>query len=256
MQSIDRSLLIRRLVRSAGLQALWNVYDRGMPVFVHTIDVVDLCLDRLAHSPEINATVVVIAGLIHDLSKDTSTRDDGRSHSLLMRTDPRAAAEPSMALLSEIEQSTQVYLSTIERAHVHHCVMTHHGLHGKLAPETQEAWLIAEFDEISGTRHRLAPIDANNILPLLAQGYKWPEAAISLGVTRDLIKTRLRDATLAEGVRDWIDLMPIWQANGSVRGGTPERQANLARAKHAVQIAQASPEYLIERLDSITVVAN
>ncbi len=256
MQSIDRALFIRRLVRSARLQALWNVHDRGMPVFVHTIDVVDLCIDRLARSPELNPTVVVLAGLIHDLSKDLTTRDDSRSHSLLMRTDPAAAAEPSMALLAEVEQSTEVYLSTTERTHVHHCVMTHHGLHGKLAPETPEAWLLAEFDEVSGTRHRLAPIDANDILPLLVQGYKWPEAAISLGVTRDLIKTRLRDATLAEGVRDWIDLMPIWQANGSVLGGTPERQANLARAKRAVQIAQASPEYLVERLDSMIVLAN
>lgn len=251
MLPFDRTRLIRELVRSAAVQSLWNVYDRGMPVFAHTIDVVDLCMDRLQMAPQLDETVIVVAALIHDLSKDPSNRDDQRSHSFLMRSDPDAAAGISMSVLEGVEESISARLSATERAHVHHCVATHHGTHGMRAPETPEALLLAECDEISGTRHRLAPIEANDILPLLDQGYKWPEAAISLGVTRELIKTRLRDSALAEGVRDWVDLLPIWRSNGTVRGGSPERQANLARAKHVIKLAHASPDYLIERLDAL-----
>jgi len=191
----------------------------------------------------------VLAALVHDYSKLPLERLDGRSHSFLMRTDPDVAADASMDLLTEGERKCGVALPPAQRAHVRHIVLSHHGPYGKIQPATAEARLVAECDFVSGTEHRLAPVDANDVLPLLAEGYRWREAAALLGVSRDLVKLRLREACEAEGVREWVQLLPTWRRNGAVAAGTPRRQQQLARARLIYRLSREVPDCLLERLE-------
>jgi hypothetical protein len=245
----QRDALLTALLLSPRMQCLWDVRDRGMPVFAHTLDVALLCLDRLPEDPGIDTTAVVLGALVHDFSKLPLERLDGRSHSYLMRSDPDVAADASLDLLAEGERQSGVFVDPRRRAHVRHIVLSHHGQYGKVMPATAEARLVAECDFISGTEHRLAPVDANDVLPLLAEGYRWREAAVLLGVNRDLVKTRLRDACQAECVREWVDLLPIWRRNGAVAAGTPRRQHQLARARLIFRLAREVPDCLLDRLN-------
>jgi hypothetical protein len=245
----QRDALITALLLSPRMQSLWDVRDRGMPVFAHTLDVALLCLDRLSALTDLDTTAIVLGALVHDYSKLPLERLDGRSHSYLMRTDPDVAADASMDLLADGERKSGVAVDPERRAHVRHIVLSHHGTYGKVHPRTAEAHLVAECDFFSGTEHRLAPVDANDVLPLLAEGYRWREAAVLLGVNRDLVKTRLREACEAEGVREWVHLLPIWRRNGSVAAGTPRRQQQLARARLIYRLSREVPDCLLERLD-------
>jgi hypothetical protein len=191
--------------------------------------------------------VVVLGSLIHDASKAPwADRRTQRSHSSLMREDPEPVAAVSMALLGDAERRSGVALAPETRGHVHHVVLSHHGVYGKVHPRTPEARLVAACDHFSSTNHRLAPVDANDILPLLAEGYRWPEAAARLGFARELVKTRLREACDAEGVRAWTELLPIWRRTGRVATGG--QAAEIARAKEVLQLARRLPDSLIERV--------
>jgi hypothetical protein len=165
-----------------------------------------------------------------------------------MRTQPDLAADVSMGLLAEAEERVGMPLDEARRQHVRHIVLSHHGQYGKVHPRTPEAGLVAACDFVSGTLHRVAAVDANDILPLLSEGYKWREAAALLGVGRDVIKTRLREACDAHDVRQWVDLLPIWHRSGAVTIGDPKRQRQLARARHVTRLARQVPECLIDRL--------
>lgn len=244
----ERDALLSALLLSADLQALWDVGDRGMPVFAHSLDVALLCLERAAGRTDLDLTVSLIGALIHDVSKHPATLPDERSHSLIMRTVPDVAADISLAALDRAEQECGVRLGPVERGKLRHIVLSHHGVYGKIHPASPEARLVAACDLLSSTRHRLAPIDANDVLPLLGGGYRWPEAAVRLGVGRELIKTRLREACSAEGVRDWVDLLPIWRDRGSVRSGSDERVEQIARARLIVRLAREVPNSLLDRL--------
>jgi hypothetical protein len=245
--SAQRDALITALLLSPRMQALWDVHDRGMPVFTHSLDVALLCLDRAQLAPELDLDAIVFGALVHDYSK--LPREDGRSHSYLMRNDPDTAADASMELLAEGERKSGVAVDPARRAHVRHIVLSHHGTWGKVHPRTPEAWLVAECDQLSGTEHRLAPLDANDLLPLLSEGYRWKEAAALLGVGRELVKARLREACQAEGVREWVHLLPIWRSRGSVRAGTERRQQQLARARLVDRLARQVPDCLLDRLN-------
>lgn len=251
MLPAQRDALVGALLLSPRMQRLWDVGDRGMPVFVHSLDVVLLCLEQIGRRTDLDVTAIVLGALIHDASKLPSF-DEQRSHSLLMRQDPWPAADVSMELLVQAEQSCGVQLDDARREHVRHIVLAHHGPHGRIHPQTEEARLVAACDALSGTQHRLAPIDANDMLPLLAEGFRWPRAAARLGVSRELVKTRLREACLAEGVRDWVDLLPIWHRNGTVRAGTPERQRQVGRARYLFQLAGQVPDCLLVRLAAVS----
>jgi hypothetical protein len=246
---VQRDALITALLLSPRMQGLWDVRDRGMPVFVHTLDVALLCLDRVGAVSDLDTTAIVLGALVHDYSKLPLERLDGRSHSYLMRTDPAVAADASMDLLAEGERQSGVVVEADRRAHVRHIVLSHHGQYGRVLPATAEARLVAECDFLSGTEHRLVPVDANDVLPLLAEGYRWPEAAALLGVNRELIKTRLRDACEVAGVREWVHLLPIWRRDGSVAPGTPHRQRQLARARLIYRLSREVPDCLLERLN-------
>src|SRR5207302_1620131 len=113
--------------------------------------------------------------------------------------------------------------------------------------------LIVACDSLSGTHHRLPALDANDVLPLLAEGYKWKEAAALLGTSRELIKTRLREACEAERVREWVELLPIWRSRGQVTTGDVVKQRQLARAKLVTRLAHQVPDCLIERLSPVRI---
>lgn len=240
--------LIGAILLSPRMQRLWDAGDRGMPVFAHSIDVALLCLDRLEHRHDLDRLATVVGALIHDASKLPDPRAEDRSHSWLMRTCPDVAADISLDILTAAERSSGVGLDDARRDHIHHIVASHHGQYGRELPRTEEARLVAACDQVSGTEHRLAPVDANDILPLLGEGYRWGRTAVLLGVGRDLVKKRLREACEAEGVRDWPDLLPIWRRNGTVRSGTPEMCRQIARARFVLRAARRVPDSILERL--------
>jgi hypothetical protein len=248
----QRDALITALLLSPRMQSLWDAGDRGMPVFAHSIDVALLALDRAESHPDLDTTAIVLAALIHDYSKLPLPELGGRSHTLLMKSAPDLAADASLELLAEGERKSGVTLDPERRAHVRHIVLSHHGQHGNILPQTAEASLVAECDFISSTEHRLSPIDANDLLPLLAEGYRWKEAAALLGVGRELVKTRLREACDAEQVREWIDLLPIWRRTGAVAAGSATRQRQLARARLIFRLAREVPDCLLERLNGVS----
>src|SRR5688572_27561963 len=190
------------------MRALWHAEDRGMPVLVHSLDVALLALGKAGR---LDRGVIAIGALIHDASKGPFMLPEGLSHSFVMRMRPEIAADASMRLVAEAEAASGVSLEATRREHVRHVVLSHHGEHGLQHPKTPEARLVAAADQLSGTQHRLPPVDANDILPLLAEGYRWPQAAALLGVERELIKQRLRNACEAAGVREWVELLPIWK---------------------------------------------
>lgn len=246
MLSSQRDALLSSLLLSPRSQALWDVHDRGLPVYVHQLDVALLALDR-AQRGGYDLDVVLLGSLIHDASKLPGP-GEYRSHSLLMRTDPDVAADVSMQLLADAERRCGAEVEAPVRAHVRQVVLTHHGIHGKLQPRTPEARLVAACDLQSSTEHRIAPIDANDVLPLLAEGYRWKEAAALLGTGRELVKSRLREACEAEGVREWVELLPIWRSRGQVTTGDETKQRQLARAKLVTRLARQVPDCLLERL--------
>jgi len=156
-----------------------------------------------------------------------------------------------MDLLAEGERKSGIAVDPTRRAHLRHIVLSHHGQYGKVQPRTAEARLVAECDFVSGTEYRLAPVDANDVLPLLAEGYRWREAAALLGVSRDLVKMRLREACDAEGVREWVHLLPTWRRNGAVAAGTPRGIEHLARARLIFRLAREVPDCLLDRLNGV-----
>jgi hypothetical protein len=248
LRPAHRDALISSLLLSPGMQALWDVRDRGMPVFVHSLDVALLCLDRLPAGTRLDADAVVLGALVHDASKLPLALPDDRSHSLVMRTEPDLAADVSMGVLAEAEERAGLRIEEARRAHVRHIVLSHHGRYGKVHPLTSEARLVAACDFVSGTLHRIPPVDANDILPLLSEGYRWREAAALLGVGREVIKTRLREACDAHSVRQWVDLLPIWRGSGAVMVGDARRQRQLTRARHVTRLARQVPECLLDRM--------
>ena len=58
--------LVCALLETPGMRARWDADDRGMPVFVHSLDVALLALDRASR---LDREVVALAALVHDASK-------------------------------------------------------------------------------------------------------------------------------------------------------------------------------------------
>ena len=81
MTPAQRDALITALLLSPRMQSLWDVRDRGMPVYAHTLDVALLCLDRLPPVSDLDTTAIMLGALVHDYSKLPLERLDGRSHS-------------------------------------------------------------------------------------------------------------------------------------------------------------------------------
>jgi hypothetical protein len=241
--------LLRVLILAPAVQRLWVVADRGMPVFPHSVDVALLCLDAYPEwserFPGFRLDAVLVAAILHDLSKSSARLDGGRSHSQIMLQEPGVAVGEAMSVLEDVEAQVGVWFDSDGIDHIWHAIAAHHGKWGLVAPHTPEATLVHLCDNHSGTQHRIAPIDANDILPLLQQGYRWAQAGERLGVNRGIVKTRLDDACRAEGVRSSSELMERWRERGSVLVGNAERSRQIERARFIVDFARRCPDALI-----------
>jgi len=191
---------------------------------------------------------VVVGGLLHDLSKLTALQHPGRSHSEIMSAQPALAVEEVAGLLDEIAADQGLRLTPRRVEHVKHIVASHHGRWGMVRPRTPEALLVHRCDYYSAIHHRLAPVDANDILPLLSEGYRWQQVSARLGVGRAVVKSRLQESCKAEYVRDWVDLMEVWRERGRVCAGSPDRMRQLARARLVIRLARQMPDCLMAEI--------
>ncbi|HUE75761.1 MAG TPA: HD domain-containing protein [Chloroflexota bacterium] len=244
---------VRALLLLPEMQELWHVTDRGMPVYAHVIDVTHLCLDRFEswqkkHHPNLNLRTTIVGCVLHDLTKGSVSRNRVISHSRIMLDYPDFAADVAIEAMRRVGDDTGHHFSSKEIDEIRHIVMSHHGPWGKVAPRTPGAMLVHECDLYSATNHRLAPVNANDILPLLSDGHSWSQAGVRLGVGRSVIKTRLQEACRAEGVRSWVDLLPIWEQSGKVTAGTPARIAQFERARYIIEAARLVPGTLSDRV--------
>ncbi len=244
--------LLTALIELPLVQGLWSVADRGMPVFAHSMDVALLCLDHYPdwreRFPGFRLDVVLLGCVLHDLSKASARHGDGPSHSQIMTHEPARAVAEAVTALDEAQCRTDVWLDPDGVDHLWHVIAAHHGRWGKVSPETPEAVLLHLCDNFSATQHRIAPVDANDVLPLIAEGYRWPQIGARLGVTREIVKARLLDACRAERVRDPSALMEVWRSRGWVVGGDPERVAQIERAKFIFGFARSCPAALVEKV--------
>lgn len=244
--------LLRALISSPHVQSLWNVSDRGMPVFAHSMDVALLCLEKYPEArerfPGFRLDVVLVGAVVHDLTKVSAREGNGPSHSHIMSNEPSIAVTEAMRALDDAQSRAGVWLDSEGVDHVWHVVAAHHGPWGKVKPQTPEAYLLFESDNLSATRHRTAPVDATDILPLLERGYRWAQAGMILGVGRAVIKARLQDACRAERVRDASDLLRCWNERGTVLTGDAEQMHQIERARFVVDFARRCPDALVHEV--------
>lgn len=244
--------LLRALIVTPPVQALWAIHDRGMPVFAHSMDVALLCLeaypDWRERYPGFRLDVVLVGSVLHDLSKASARLGNGRSHSHIMTHEPGIAVAEAVTVLDEAQRTCGVHLDPEGIDHVWHVVAAHHGRWGKVAPQTPEALLLHRSDNHSATHHRIAPVDANDILPLLDQGLKWAQIGERLGISRGIVKARLQDACRAERVRSSTELLESWRTYGEVRVGDPEQVRKFERARFIMDFARHCPDTLVDRV--------
>lgn len=252
MTSDEFCSLLSALIRSPRVQSLWNVADRGMPVFAHSVDVALLCLEKYPEArerfPGFRLDVVLIGAVLHDLTKLSAREGNGPSHSHIMSFEPSIAIDEAMTALEMAELDAGAWLDEEGVDHVWHVIAAHHGPWGKVKPQTPEADLLFHSDNYSATHHRIAPIDANDILPLLHQGYHWVQIGATLGVGRATIKSRLQDACRAERVRSSSELLARWCERGEVLTGDTRLMAQIERARFVVDFSRRCPDALVDEV--------
>lgn len=248
----DLCRLLGALIDSVPVKSLWSVNDRGMPVFAHSMDVALICLEAYSdwreRYPGFRLDIVLLGCVLHDLSKASARFGNGRSHSHIMIHEPNLAVAEAVGVLEEALAAAEVRLDPDDVDHLWHVIAAHHGQWGKVTPQTPEAMLLHLADNRSALNHRIAPVDANDILPFVERGYKWPLIGEKLGVTRGIVKARLDDACLAENVRSPSELLEIWHERGEVLAGNDERIRQIARARYVVDFARQCPEALLEQV--------
>lgn len=247
--------LLTCLIVSTPIQTLWQVSDRGVPVFAHSIDVALLVLDGYPEArdkfPGFRLDVVLLGAILHDLSKASARHGSGQSHSQIMNSDPSIAVDEALGVLDAAQFQAGVWLDRDGIDHLWHAIAAHHGRWGAVSPQTPEAWLLHTCDNYSATNHRIAPIDANDILPLTAAGYSWTQIGERLGVNRSVVKTRLVESCRVEGLRTPTELIERWRERGVVGIGDPDRARQIERARLVIEFAQRCPDALIEKVRDI-----
>ena len=223
-----------------------------MPVFAHSMDVALLCLEKYPDArerfPGFRLDVVLIGAVVHDLTKFSAREGHGPSHSQIMISEPSIAVDEAMVALDDAQNASGVWVDDEGIDHVWHVVAAHHGPWGKVKPQTPEAYLLYHSDNYSATHHRIAPIDANDILPLLHRGYSWSQVGAILETGRVTIKSRLQEACRAENVRGVSELLVRWLERGEVLTGDPRRIGQLERARFVVEFARRCPEALLDEV--------
>lgn len=252
MTSAEFLRLLGALIESAPIQNLWSIEDRGVPVFAHSMDVALLCLEAYPDSrdrrPDFRLDVVLLGCVLHDLSKLSARQGQGKSHSHLMTYEPEIAVREALDVLDAVQRTAGARLDPDGIDHLWHVIAAHHGPWGKVRPQTAEAHLLAQSDNLSATRHRIAPIDANDILPLIDQGYRQIQVGERLGVNRSVVKARLQDAMRAEGLPDLNELMALWRRRGFVVPADAERVRQIDRVRFLVEFARRCPVALLNEI--------
>lgn len=252
MTSAEFLDLLGTLIESPPVQALWNVDDRGVPVFAHSMDVALLCLEAYPdwrdRFPGFRLDVVLLGCVLHDLSKVTARYQHGRSHSHIMIHEPELAVEEAITALDQVQARRGVRLDQEGIDHLWHVIAAHHGRWGKVSPRTPEALLVAQCDNLSATQHRIAPVDANDILPLLDQGYRQVQVGEKLGINKSVVKARLQEAVRAEGLLDHHELLVRWRQRGFVVAADPERSRQIDRVRFLLDFARRCPEALLDEI--------
>src|SRR5947209_1284461 len=91
------------ILESTRVLELWEIADRGMPVYAHTIDVGLLCLaaipELVESFPYLHVDAILIGVLLHDLSKLSARRWRAQSHSQIMSEDPTIAVGEALDVL-------------------------------------------------------------------------------------------------------------------------------------------------------------
>jgi hypothetical protein len=247
--------LLHTLIVSTPIQTLWQVSDRGVPVFAHSIDVALLALDGYPDArekfPGFRLDAVLLGAILHDLTKASARHGSGQSHSHIMNNNPSIAVAEAMTVLDDVQNRVGVWLDHDGIEHLWHAIASHHGRWGMISPRTPEAWLLHECDNYSASHHRIAPIDANDILPLTGAGYTWTQIGERLGVNRSVVKTRLVEACRVEGVRTPTELLERWRERGIVGIGDADRARQIERARHVVEFARRCPDALIDKVREV-----
>ncbi|MBI2864623.1 MAG: HD domain-containing protein [Chloroflexi bacterium] len=250
--------VVEALLVTPQVTDLWQVQDAGMPVFVHTIDVVLLAIEKVTdwsfsdgRYGALDLAAISIGSLLHDLTKATCRAHRQYTHSWVMSNQPELAVKEAMDALDAAQLATGLSIDCQLAEHVSHIVASHHGQWGKVSPATPEAALVHWSDVFSSQHHRLSPVDANDILPLLADGLSKTKAGKRLGISSSTVKSRLLDACAVEGLSSIDHLVDLWLARGRVRSGSPERMAQLKRARWLMEEASNANQMILSALTGI-----
>jgi hypothetical protein len=245
------------VIRHSSVQDLWKYDDQGMPVFAHTMDVAGLVVDAYPdwrdRFPEFRFDVVLLGSVLHDLTKASARGNGEESHSAIMEREPTIAVRAAVDVLDAIARETGMSVDSEGVDHLWHVIAAHHGPWGKVAPRTPEAALLFQCDNYSATHRRLAPFDANDVLPLLSAGKDVPAAAAALGFDVSALKRRLREAMRAEGLQSREKLVLRWNERGAVAVGDVTRVRQIEEAKAVIGFARACPKALVERVRMVLV---
>ncbi len=253
--SVEYCRLLHSLIQSRPIQTLWTVSDRGVPVFAHSMDVALLCLDGYADAndkiPGFRLDVVLLGAILHDLSKASARHGQGHSHSHIMTHNPSIAVAEALTVLDIAQNDAAVWLDREGIDHLWHVIAAHHGRWGMISPQTPEAWYLHDCDNYSATHHRIAPVDANDIIPLSEAGYSWTQIGEKLGINRSTVKTRFEDSCRAEGLRTPTELIARWREQGAVAIGDADRTRQIERARLVVEFARRCPVALVARVREV-----
>ena len=254
MQTQHAAAFFSALVATPHMQAMWNLRNGGVPVFVHTIDVALLALDSFDDWQDRHGALrlvpMLVGALTHDLTKVTARYTRGQpghlSHSTIMLIDPLAAVVEAKAALAVVADETGVALDDDELEMTSHIIMSHHGPWGSVAPRCPEAALVHACDLHSARFYRQPPIDANDILQLMDDGLSRAAAARMLGVSPQIVTRRLSEACQAEWIDSPDDLLTIWRRRGYVVAGSEEAIACRQHIRLRAEQATLAPAPLLE----------
>ncbi|MDO8673742.1 MAG: HD domain-containing protein [Dehalococcoidia bacterium] len=256
----DTCKLVEALIGTSPVKDLWQVRDGGMPVFVHTVDVTLLAIENISdwqlRYGSLDLAAVTLGSLLHDLTKATCRAHRQFTHSWVMCNQPDIAVKEAMDALDAVQLSTGLPIDFQLADHVSHIVASHHGQWGKVNPATPEAALVHWCDIYSSQHHRLTPVDANDVLPLLADGLTKTKAARFLGISVSTVNSRLSESCAVEGLCSFDDLVSLWTSRGWVRSGSPERIAQLRRARWLMEEAVNASQLISSALLALESVAS
>ncbi len=223
-----------------------------MPVFAHSMDVASLVVDAYPdwrdRFPGFRLDVVLVGSVLHDLTKATARMAGVTSHSDIMEREPTIAVAAAADVLEDVGRVTGVFLDAEGIDHLWHVIAAHHGPWGKISPQTPEAALLYQCDNYSATHHRIAPVDANDVLRLIADGIDLSVAASALGFDRSVLKSRMKESVRANGLRTTAELLERWRDRGAVSIGDVTRARQIEEAKEVIEFAKRCPTALVDRV--------